>query len=552
MKNQQSPSKQEGEAHSSGPKTEKTADLFPKESFEESPPSSLKVDILKSPSADRRRMQVASHPQPGVSAAPVLRPRPPSYQIHRATKLGTQSNSVIAPIPSSRFGHTEPRSITSPESARTRSRSTHHASQALDEASDSPVAPGRAPSLASPYPNGRTSPPNPNTRPEGQGALASESRQFRYHEVLGGKYRLEKSLARGGMGWVFLATQLPLGREVAIKILMPQPNDSAFRDRFLLEASTCAKLSHPNIVTIHDYGESPEGDLFMTMEYLDGLSLSQTISQEGYLSPEWSIRIAVEVARALRAAHRAGVIHRDLKPSNIMLVKSNDSLKEQDVVKVVDFGLAKLLNPQDTVAPLDLTREGVLLGSPRYMAPEQIRHHEVDPRTDIYAFGIILYFMLAGRPPFDGDNSTDILTQHLRDLPLPIQSINPLAKTPPELEILVQKCLAKTPSNRYQTIDELLIDLASVINPTGRSSMASAIFSGEFAVNPFEIRSNDLPSVDPQARATVSGEHNPPLYSEAQWPDISNESDNAGAWWALALILSSIIGTLVFWTVILG
>jgi len=216
----------------------------------------------------------------------------------------------------------------------------------------------------------------------GSGAAQPQQRRFRYHETLAGKYRLEKSLARGGMGWVFLATQLPLGRQVAVKVLTPGQHDAQFRQRFLLEASTCAKLQHPNIVTIHDYGESERGDLFMAMEYLNGSSLSYLLARTGSLPVDRVLRIALQVTRALRVAHKAGVVHRDLKPANIMLLNHDDDTR--DFVKVVDFGLAKLFQDKSD-GGIDLTKAGTMLGSPRYMAPEQIRNDEVDPRTDILA-----------------------------------------------------------------------------------------------------------------------------------------------------------------------
>ncbi|MBX2811815.1 MAG: serine/threonine protein kinase [Myxococcales bacterium] len=376
-----------------------------------------------------------------------------------------------------------------------------------------------------------------------------QARQFRYHEVLDGKYRLEKSLARGGMGWVFLATQLPLDRLVAIKILMPQPEDSAFKQRFLLEASTCSKLSHPNIVTVHDYGETLEGDVYMAMEYLDGLSLSQAISKEGQLSPLRSLRIAINIARALRSAHRAGVVHRDLKPSNVMLIRDHDNPNENDQVKVVDFGLAKILDGHH-ISPVEITHEGVLLGSPRYMAPEQIRNQEIDPRTDIYALGIICYFMLIGSPPFDGDNSTDILTQHLRDTP-PSMSKKSSLQIPTELDRFVQRCLTKKPEGRYQVMDEVLVELMNILEKLDTTG-TSGCYTGDLLTGMFMLRTPQLRGDTLFVPPTTSGEHANMYNSGVEMASITRTNDSNGMWWAAAVILLSVVGALIFWAYVVS
>ena len=308
-------------------------------------------------------------------------------------------------------------------------------------------------------------------------AGAPPLRRFRYHETLAGKYRLEKSLARGGMGWVFLATQLPLGRQVAVKVLTCGQQDAAFRQRFLLEASTCAKLQHPNIVTIHDYGESERGDLFMAMEYLAGSSLSYLLAKSGRLPVSRALRITLQVARALRVAHKAGVVHRDLKPANIMLLEHDDDA--QDFVKVVDFGLAKLFEGGPQGGAIELTRAGTMLGSPRYMAPEQIRNRDIDPRTDIYSLGVILFYMLTGRPPFMGDNATDILAQHLRDPVPPMAEVAGDLEVPHELEEVVRRCLGKDAADRYPTVDALIADLKAVHSHAAEGTLPSDSFESE-------------------------------------------------------------------------
>ncbi|MCA9552210.1 MAG: serine/threonine protein kinase, partial [Myxococcales bacterium] len=291
-----------------------------------------------------------------------------------------------------------------------------------------------------------------------EAARAAAQTGSRVGQMLADRYRLERLIAKGGMGRVYLATQLPLERRVAIKLLVAKAYDEEFRQRFFLEASTCARLVHRHIVTVHDYGEAENGELFMAMEYLDGEPLSKVISHEIRIPSERACQIALQICRALRTAHKAGVVHRDLKPGNIMLLGDEDH-EQGDFIKVLDFGLVKAFQKGEESPNADLTRSGTWLGSPRYMAPEQIRCKDVDPRTDIYSLGVILFHMIAGRPPFVGGNSVEILEQHLRD---PVPSIRDTVGQivyAPELEIIIRKCMEKDPGARYQSMDELIPQL---------------------------------------------------------------------------------------------
>src|SRR5579872_4666812 len=232
--------------------------------------------------------------------------------------------------------------------------------------------------------------------------------------VINERFKITGVIARGGMGKVYRAEQAPLGRVCAVKVLNPNyagGQDPEFHKRFFLEASTAAKLTHPNTVTIFDYGRTEDDIYFMAMEYLDGVTLHRAIRQAGFFPQERAAHIARQMCRALREAHELGVIHRDLKPANILLVEHGD---EVDFVKVLDFGLVK--NVSETRAGgEELTQAGLFMGSPKYMAPEQIRGDRVDTRTDIYALGIILYEMLTGKVPFDRPNSVNILMAHVKD-----------------------------------------------------------------------------------------------------------------------------------------
>lgn len=293
--------------------------------------------------------------------------------------------------------------------------------------------------------------------------------------MLNGKYRLEREIARGAMGRVFLATQIALQRKVAIKLMAPKYGTDDFRKRFLLEATAVAGLSHRNIVTVHDYGQTDNGLLYQAMEYLDGPPLSKLLKAQGPLSIARTINIAMQVTRALRAAHKRGIVHRDLKPSNIIIMTDED---EGDDVKVLDFGLAKVFEASDEAAGgmTDMTRDGLMLGTPRYMAPEQIACDPIDPRTDIYALGGVMYHMLTGRPPFEGKNDVEILHAHLQRAPAPLDSNPGCEGMPASLDAVIQRCLAKKPQDRYQDARSLMQALQRTINELAQDASFRAQF----------------------------------------------------------------------------
>lgn len=304
--------------------------------------------------------------------------------------------------------------------------------------------------------------------------------------VVGGKYRVESVIASGGMGTIYRAAQLPLERPVAIKILHPngkRGEENVSEKRFLLEASILSRLSHPHIVTVYDYGRIEDGPdtgaCFMAMELLGGETLHHRLKARGALTVAEALSIARQIARGAREAHRHGVIHRDLKPANVMLVPAGhgtgqghgDELAE--VVKVLDFGLVKVLRD----ASEELTMDGTFLGSPRYMAPEQIASGEVDERTDIYSLGVILYQMLCGRTPFEGDTNVHILMSHLND-PVPwMRDRAPAIEVSPVLEAFVRRLLEKKVAARPLNVDEMLTELRACEQALGIADNASAAIS---------------------------------------------------------------------------
>ena len=292
--------------------------------------------------------------------------------------------------------------------------------------------------------------------------------------VLNDKFRIVEALGAGGMGRVYKAVQAPLERLVAIKVLNPQYSegkDPGFQKRFFLEAAVTARLRHPNTVTIIDYGKTDDGVLYIAMEYLEGQTLAQLLTQHGPLPWMRVMNIGAQVARSLREAHKVGLIHRDLKPANIMVLDQED---DHDVVKVLDFGLVKSFLP-DRGLPneAEITQAGVILGSPQYMAPEQARNI-ADPRSDVYSLGVVLYQMLLGRPPFLAEQSIDIIVKHLNEPPPAFSAIWPDHTIPPEVEALVMKCLAKRPADRFDSMDGVLDSIRRATANAG----VSGVFSG--------------------------------------------------------------------------
>jgi serine/threonine-protein kinase len=258
--------------------------------------------------------------------------------------------------------------------------------------------------------------------------------------VVKGKFKIIRKLGQGGMGAVYLAEQLGIGHRVALKFLKSEfSSDAEIARRFLNEAKSYARVAHPNAVALHDFGQDEEGNLFIAMEYCEGVDLKKVIAEQGPLPMIEAIELVLQVADVLANAHEKGVIHRDLKPENIMIRRGIRGIH----AKVLDFGIARLMD-----AGTKLTVAGAIAGTPRYMSPEQVEGKEVDARADIYSLGIVLYESLTGRQPFDGTTISEILRKQVTE-PMPLLRDTAPDLDSPDLDAVLQRACAKPIAARW-------------------------------------------------------------------------------------------------------
>ena len=351
--------------------------------------------------------------------------------------------------------------------------------------------------------------------------------------VLSDRYEIHRRLARGGMAQVYLARDRALDRPVAVKELVAEfATDPSFVERFRREAQAAANLSHPNVVGVYDWG-AQDGTYFIVMEYIDGPSLSKVLRSEGPLHPRRAAEVAAEVAAGLGFAHSRGVVHRDVKPGNVLLTRSGEA-------KVTDFGIARALSSPDE----DLTQAGSVMGTATYFSPEQAQGLPVDPRSDLYSLGVVLYELVTGRPPFAGETPLAIAYKHVQDeAPFPSTVMSGL---PRPLEAIIMKLLAKSPDGRYANAEEVRADLNRFLAdaPTVAEGELLAAGAAGAALGAAAASAGDATTVQP---ATSSELGAPP-------PDTEDEEDEDGSsktWIFVASLVAllALLGGLLFWFV---
>ncbi len=275
--------------------------------------------------------------------------------------------------------------------------------------------------------------------------------------VIDKRYRLTGLIGRGGMGRVFRAEHVTMRKVFAVKLLSPRTADPRERARFDREAFATGRTAHPNCVMASDCGTLEDGTRYLAMELLEGDTLAELLDREGKLSVERTLRIGKHILRGVGHAHGLGVVHRDLKPRNIMLVSHLD---DPEFAKVLDFGLAKLLGEvQEEEGGGDLTEVGITFGTPAYMSPEQASGRPVDARADLYAVAVLMFEMLAGRPPFCGADPQATLMMHVRDTPPRVKEVAPDAEVPTDVELMLRRSLDKHPDQRFADADAFIAEI---------------------------------------------------------------------------------------------
>lgn len=277
-------------------------------------------------------------------------------------------------------------------------------------------------------------------------------------QVVAERYHIQKKLGEGGMGQVYLAEHVKMGRRCAIKIMTPgMMSDPDAISRFNREAANASRISHPHVCAIYDFGETSDGLIYLAMEFIEGKSLTGLLEENGALPLARAAAMIQQAAEALQAAHDLGIVHRDLKPDNIMV----STARGKDTVKVVDFGIAKAAGGED--GGQKVTKTGFVVGTPEYMSPEQLSGDPVDGRSDVYSLGLVFYRMLTGTTPFPAESQQETMIKRLTDDPLPLAEVRPDVKFPPELQRVLDRVLSRNPGMRYPSAAEFGRDVRTVV-----------------------------------------------------------------------------------------
>jgi serine/threonine-protein kinase len=293
---------------------------------------------------------------------------------------------------------------------------------------------------------------------DGTALRSAGDQQDMVGSIVAERYHVMKKLGEGGMGQVYLAEHVKMGRKSALKVMHPgMVKDVDAISRFNREAANASRISHPNVAAVYDFGETTEGVIFLAMEFVDGPPLTKVIDQAGALPATRAAEIVRQTGEALAVAHDLGIVHRDLKPDNIMIGRTRDG---GDLVKVVDFGIAKA---QGNEAAQKVTKTGLVVGTPDYMSPEQLAGDKLDGRSDVYSLGLVAFNMLTGKLPFPSDSAQESMIMRLTDRPKPLSEMRPEIAWPADVQAVMDKALERDVTLRYQTATEFGRDLYRTI-----------------------------------------------------------------------------------------
>ncbi len=284
-------------------------------------------------------------------------------------------------------------------------------------------------------------------------------------QVIADRYHVVKKLGEGGMGQVYLAEHVKMGRRSAIKVMNPSmTHDTDAVARFNREAANASRITHPNVCAVYDFGETPDGMIYLAMEFIEGEPLTDVLEREGALPVPRAVEIFRQAADALQAAHDLGIVHRDLKPDNIMISRGREG---GDWVKVVDFGIAKAVGGDE--AGQKVTKTGLVVGTPEFMSPEQLSGDKVDGRSDLYSLALVFFRMLTGQLPFQADTVQETMIKRLTDEPTQLAQARPDLTFPQGLQQVLDTALARTPAQRYQSVAKFAADVRNVAGTRGGS-----------------------------------------------------------------------------------
>ncbi len=336
------------------------------------------------------------------------------------------------------------------------------------------------------------------------------------NQVIADRYHITKKLGEGGMGQVYLAEHVKMGRQCAIKIMTPgSMSDPDAISRFNREAANASRINHANVCAIYDFGETSEGLIYLAMEFIEGKSLTDLLEEVGTLPLPRAAVMIQQSADALQAAHEFGIVHRDLKPDNIMVVTA----RGKDTVKVVDFGIAKAVGGD--AGEQKVTKTGFVVGTPEYMSPEQLSGDPVDGRSDIYSLGLVFYRMLTGATPFPADSQQETMIKRLTDDPVPLAEARPEVRFPAELQRVLDRVLARMPADRYASAAEFGRDVKAV------AQASTGLVDVEAGTQ--VVKADDLKKMVPATRVDPAvGRRTPPSPPPAPTAQVAVEKPRRG------------------------